>query len=51
METLRDIVETSKEIAPYVVIAQPRRCENEQPAQKFNGRQGMGEEHVDVGEA
>jgi len=48
METLRDIVETSKDIAPYVVIAQPRRCENEEPAQKFDGRQGLGEEHVDL---
>lgn len=48
IETLKDIVETSKEIAPYVVIAQPRRCEDEEPAQKFNGRQGLGEEHVDL---
>jgi hypothetical protein len=48
MNLLEDIVVTSKEIAPYVVIAQPRRCKEEMPAQKFNGRQGMGEEHVDI---
>lgn len=48
MSVLEDIVNTSKEIAPYVVIAQPRRSEEETPAQKFNGKPGMGEEHVDM---
>lgn len=48
MELLEDIVATSKEIAPYVVIAQPRRSEDEVAAQKFDGRPGMGEEHVDM---
>ena len=48
IDTLKDIVETSKTIAPYVVIAQPRRNLDEEPAQKFDGRQGLGEEHVDL---
>lgn len=48
MNLLEDIVNTSKDIAPYVVIAQPRRCKEEIPAQKFDGRPGMGEEHVDM---
>ena len=48
MELLEDIVQTSKSIAPYVVIAQPRRSEEELPAQKFDGKPGMGEENVDM---
>ena len=34
---LRDIREVSKEISPYVVIAQPRRIKEEIPAQNFDG--------------
>jgi len=45
MEVLHDIVETSKEIAPYVLIAQPRRNLEETPAQNFDGYEGL---HVDM---
>lgn len=42
---LREIVEGSKEIAPYVVIAQPRRVREETPAQKLDGYHGI---HIDL---
>ena len=45
MEVLNDIVATSKEIKPYVLIAQPRRDLNEMPAQNFDGYEGL---HVDM---
>lgn len=48
LETLRDIKKTSKEIKPYVVIAQPRRIEDETPAQDFQSTKGIGAEHVDL---
>jgi hypothetical protein len=37
IQTLRDIKEEAADIAPYVVIAQPRRNKEEMPAQTFNG--------------
>lgn len=37
IQTLRDIKEEAKEIAPYVIIAQPRRNKEETAAQTFNG--------------
>jgi hypothetical protein len=40
-----EIVEDSKAIKPYVVIAQPRRDLNEIPAQKFDGYEGL---HIDL---
>lgn len=43
--TMREIYEGSKEIAPYLVIAQPRRDASEIPAQRFNGHDGL---HVDM---
>lgn len=45
IQTLRDIHEESKEIAPYVVFAQPRRTKKETPAQKIDGHSGL---HIDV---
>jgi len=48
LETLIDIRETSKEIGPYVVIAQPRRVESETPAQDFTSSKGVGSEHVEL---
>lgn len=48
LETLRDIKQTSKKIKPYVVIAQPRRVEEETPAQDFQSIHGVGAEHVDL---
>lgn len=43
--TMREIYEGSKDIAPYIVIAQPRRDSSETPAQKLNGHEGL---HVDM---
>lgn len=43
--TLREIHAESMTIAPYVVIAQPRRNKEEIPAQTFNGH---GTTHVDM---
>lgn len=40
-----EIVEGSKDIKPYVVLAQPRRDEKETPAQKLDGAHGI---HIDV---
>lgn len=45
IKVLREIHEESKEIAPYVVIAQPRRIKEETPAQKLDGAHGI---HIDV---
>jgi hypothetical protein len=45
MATMREIYEESKEIAPYVVIAQPRRVKEETPAQNLDGHLGL---HVDL---
>lgn len=45
IQTLHDIHEESKQIKPYVVIAQPRRMKGETPAQNFNGYEGI---HVDL---
>lgn len=45
MNTLGEIRDESGTIAPYVIIAQPRRDLNEQPAQEFNGH---GLTHIDL---
>lgn len=45
INTMREIYEGSKVIAPYVVIAQPRRIEGEVPAQNFDGYDNL---HVDL---
>jgi hypothetical protein len=45
MGVLKDIVETSKGINPYVVIAQPRRDISETPAQHLDGYDGI---HIDL---
>jgi hypothetical protein len=45
IQTLRDIENESKVIAPYVVVAQPRRKQEEIPAQSF---QGHGKTHIDM---
>lgn len=45
LQTMREIYEESKSIAPYVVIAQPRRDKNETPAQNLNGYHGL---HIDL---
>lgn len=37
LQTLRDIKTEAADIAPFVVIAQPRRNKSEVPAQTFNG--------------
>ncbi len=44
IETMKEIYEESKSIAPYVIIAQPRRDKFETPAQKLDGTSGL---HVD----
>jgi hypothetical protein len=44
MKTLHDIKGESDKIAPYVVIAQPRRSETSIQAQKLNGNLGL---HID----
>lgn len=43
--TMREIYEESKSIAPYVVIAQPRRIKEETPAQNLDGHIGL---HIDL---
>jgi hypothetical protein len=45
MNIMHEIHEESKLIAPYVVIAQPRRDKSETPAQHFDGHLGV---HVDL---
>lgn len=45
LQTMREIHEESKQIAPYVVIAQPRRVKEETPAQNFDGHLGL---HIDL---
>lgn len=45
MGVLNDIVETSKSIKPYVVVAQPRRDLKETPMQNFDGYEGL---HIDM---
>lgn len=45
IKTLRDIQQESMDIAPYVVVAQPRRKQEEIPAQSF---QGHGKTHIDM---
>lgn len=44
MKVLHDIKEESDSIAPYVVVAQPRRSEDSIQAQKVNGNVGL---HID----
>ena len=44
MKTLHEIKDDSDTIAPYVIIAQPRRSEDSPQAQKLNGNIGL---HVD----
>lgn len=44
IETMKEIYAESKSIAPYVLIAQPRRDKSETPAQKLNGSIGL---HID----
>lgn len=44
ISVLHEIVDSSKKIMPYVIIAQPRRDLNEVPAQNFDGHLGL---HVD----
>lgn len=41
IQTMREIVEDSKSIAPYVVVAQPRRVEGETPAQVFKNAERL----------
>ena len=45
INVMREIVTGSAEIAPYVVIAQPRRVKEETPAQNFNGYENL---HLDM---
>ena len=45
MSVLREIVDESKIIKPYVVIASPRRNLDETPAQNFDGYEGI---HIDL---
>ena len=44
IQIMREIYDESKQIGPYVVVAQPRRDLTETPAQNFNGYEGL---HVD----
>lgn len=44
-QEMNGILEESKQIQPYVLIAQPRRDERETPAQHFEGYQGV---HIDL---
>lgn len=41
LATLREIHEGSKQIEPYVIIAQPRRVKGETPAQNLNGYENL----------
>lgn len=45
LDMMNEIYKGSKEIAPYVIIAQPRRDASETPAQKLDGNLGL---HIDV---
>ena len=45
LKVMREIYEGSQQIAPYVVIAQPRRDLREVPAQRLDGHDGL---HIDV---
>lgn len=45
INTMREIYVESKSIAPYVLIAQPRRDATEMPAQNFDGYDNL---HVDL---
>lgn len=45
INVMKEIYEESKQISPYVVIAQPRRDKNETPAQNLDGHLGL---HIDV---
>lgn len=45
MKTLTEIKDESQTIAPYVIVAQPRRNKQETPAQSFDGH---GLTHIDV---
>lgn len=45
ISTMQEIYDGSKTIAPYVLIAQPRRDLNETPAQNFDGYDNL---HVDL---
>jgi hypothetical protein len=45
ISTMQEIYDESKTIAPYVLIAQPRRDLNETPAQNFDGYDNL---HVDL---
>jgi hypothetical protein len=44
IETMQEIYEGSKVIAPYVMVAQPSRSKHETPVQHFDGYEGL---HVD----
>lgn len=45
LNVMREIYQESKTIAPYVIIAQPRRVKGEVPAQKLDGYEGL---HIDL---
>lgn len=45
IQVMQEIYDESRDIGPYVVIAQPRRVREEKPAQHFNGEIGL---HVDL---
>jgi len=45
IDVMQEIYDESKAIAPYVLIAQPRRDLSETPAQNFNGYHGL---HIDL---
>lgn len=45
IEVMQEIYDESKSIAPYVLIAQPRRDLNETAAQNFDGYDGL---HIDL---
>lgn len=45
IKVMHEIAEGSKEISPYVVIAQPRRIKEEVPAQKLDGYEAL---HIDL---
>ncbi len=45
MSVMQEIFEESKEISPYVVVAQPRRIKEETAAQKLDGYEGL---HIDL---
>jgi len=45
IQTLHEIHDESKQIKPYVTVAQPRRVQGETPAQKLDGYDGL---HIDM---